>query len=257
MTSETGSLPPRSVAALLVAAGRGTRFGARANKVLESLAGMPVWWHSARKLRDLPCIGPLVIVTAASDASYWSKGSTLDLLQQVDASITLGGEERTDSVLAGIQALPPDLPADCLIAIHDAARPCVLPDDLQHVIASAAQTGAAILARPLNGTIKRARPRIHEPNTAPAANAANLLIHSTVDRRDLWEALTPQVMRRDWLLEAYERWRGRPVTDDADLLQLAGRAVSLIAGDPTNLKITNPRDLDLAAAILASQRLQA
>ena len=76
------------------------------------------------------------------------------------------------------------------------------------------------------------------------------MIERSVDRRHLWEALTPQVFQRNVLQNAFERWRGRPLTDDAQLVVLSGHPVTIVAGSVTNLKITNPNDLDLAAAIL-------
>ncbi len=195
------------VGVMIVAAGRGARFGGSQNKVLELLHGRPVWLHAATRLRDLARVGPMVIVTAQDDEAYWLRAEVHQLLEQLGVQRVHGGKVRTESVLNGMKCL---IERDVeLLAIHDAARPCVTREDLQRVIQVASETGSAILARPLSGTIKRMAPSTHE-------------ISHTVDRKQLWEALTPQVFRREILVKAYERWRGRPVTDDAQLVQLAG-----------------------------------
>ena len=226
-----------TVGAILVAAGRGSRFGDTRNKVFCSLLGEPIWFHAARRMRELSQVARLVIVVAAADREHW--GNEASRLRSLDAELVDGGQERIESVRAGFDRLR-NQPTCDLIAIHDAARPCVTREDLQSVFDSAFQSGAAILARPLTGSIKRSR--------------GQSMIERSVDRRHLWEALTPQVFQRNVLQNAFERWRGRPLTDDAQLVELSGHPVTIVAGSVTNLKITNPNDLDLAAAILQRQK---
>jgi len=118
--------------------------------------------------------------------------------------------------------------------VHDAVRPCVAQPWIDDVFAEAAKTGAAILAYPVHGTLKK-------------VSAAGV-IDETVSRDDLWEAQTPQVFRRDVLLAAYEA--GKPATDDAGLVEANGHPVSVVMGDPRNIKITTKADLDFAAAVI-------
>ena len=132
------------------------------------------------------------------------------------------------------------LPERRWVAIHDAARPLVPAGDLADVLGEAFRSGAAILAAPLRGTIK--------------LGSDQGKVARTVDRSRMWEALTPQVFRLELWKSAHRRWRGRPVTDDAELVERSGFEVSLVPGSAENLKITHPEDLVLAEAILARRR---
>ena len=125
------------------------------------------------------------------------------------------------------------------MAIHDAARPLVRPADLAAVFAAAGQTGAAMLATPVPGTLKEGR-----------LEGGGCL---TVDRRELWLALTPQVFRVGLLKQAYGKHNGRPATDDAQLVERMGHDVTIVQGSADNLKVTYPEDLHVAEAILAMQ----
>ena len=161
-----------------------------------------------------------------------------NLVAKLDIQLVAGGAERTDSVKAGLDAIAEDDSVEC-VAIHDAARPLISDGDLAAVFANAWQTGAAILASPVSGTIKRSR---LEQSSC-----------ETVDRRELWVALTPQVFRVGLLKQAYEKHNGRPATDDAQLVERIGHDVALVRGSADNLKITFPEDLQIAEAILARQ----
>ncbi len=152
--------------------------------------------------------------------------------------MVVGGQQRTDSVQAGLNLLAGDASVQS-VAIHDAARPLVSAVDLAAVFAVAQETGAAILACPVSGTIKR--------------DLADGDRCETVDRRGLWIALTPQVFRLGLLIEAYQKHNGRPATDDAQLVERIGHDVALVPGSADNLKITYPEDLLVAEAILARQ----
>ena len=122
------------------------------------------------------------------------------------------------------------------MAIHDAARPCISDEDIEKVFAKAQQSKAAILATPVANTLKK--------------SSADQSVESTVDRSQLWHALTPQVFDKMLLTEAYSKLGNQPATDDAQVIELAGKPVSLVLGSPLNIKITTKRDLNLAAACL-------
>jgi 2-C-methyl-D-erythritol 4-phosphate cytidylyltransferase len=233
------------IAAIVVAAGRGRRFGGGENKVLLQLGDRPIWRHAVEALRGCASIGEIVLVIRRDD-----RAAVAEAAEELDVRLVDGGQERYDSVLAGLtelrklaQAAPNQSDASAnlpqWVAVHDAARPLVPPADIDSVIAAAAQFGAAILATPIRGTIKR---QAHDRTI------------QTVDRRELWEALTPQVFRFDVLEAAYARWRGRPVTDDAEMVERSGFPVTLVPGSAENLKITQAEDLTIAQAILSRRR---
>jgi 2-C-methyl-D-erythritol 4-phosphate cytidylyltransferase len=134
---------------------------------------------------------------------------------------------------AGLAALPPDVE---WVAVHDAARPLVRPEDVGRVLAAAARTGAALLAVPVRDTLKRVRDgRVVE----------------TLARAECWAAQTPQAFRLALLREALAKAEaeGFVATDDAQLVERLGAPVEIVAGDPANLKITWPEDVALAEAV--------
>jgi len=124
------------------------------------------------------------------------------------------------------------------VAIHDAARPCIAPVWIDRVFETGARTGAAILAVPVVGTLKRV--------------GADSLITETVDRTGLWEAQTPQVFSRDVLTRAFAAAlaAGGQPTDEAQLVEAIGQRVTIVPGSPLNLKITSREDLRLAELAL-------
>ncbi len=226
------------VAALVLAAGRGERFGAGQPKAFLPLAGQPLLVHAVEALAACAAIDIIVPVLPAAEidrlaAWLWSASAA----RKVVAPIT-GGAERQDSMHAGLSALSADVE---LVAIHDAARPLVRPADVARVIAAAARSGAALLAVPVRDTLKRVRDgRVVE----------------TPPREGLWAAQTPQVFRAALLREALAKAQADAFqgTDDAQLVERLGCVVEIVAGDPSNLKITWPADLAWAEAALQERR---
>ena len=140
-----------------------------------------------------------------------------------------GGAERSDSVEAALARVKPE--AD-FVCVHDAARPCLADAWIDQVFQAAERSDAAILAVPVGGTLKRVGP-------------GNKIVE-TVSREGLWEAQTPQVFRRQLLLDAYARRDGFQATDDAQLVERLGRPVTVVLGSAVNIKITTREDLRLA-----------
>jgi 2-C-methyl-D-erythritol 4-phosphate cytidylyltransferase len=220
------------VAVILPAAGEGRRFGGRRSKILQPLAGRPVLLHALEALATRQDVTQTLLVVSRRDAHEVQR--TVDAeLRRLGVRQIEGGADRTGSVRNALSCV--DEQAE-LVCVHDAVRPCVLPEQVDAVIAAAEQSGAAILACPVRATLK-------EADDGPR-------VGRTVPRDGLWEAQTPQVFRRDWLVEAYAA--GETATDDAELVQRLGHPVRLVEGDPRNLKITTPADLALAECILAA-----
>ena len=156
----------------------------------------------------------------------------------MNVQVADGGAERFESVANALALVKPE--AD-FVAVHDAVRPCVTEELIQSVFTKAQTSGAAILASPVSETVKEVD--------------GQRQVRSTVSRQGLWAAQTPQVFRRDWLIEAYARRAelGKDITDDAQLVEALGHAVHVVEGSPLNLKITTKADLALAEAVLKSR----
>ncbi|MFM7207997.1 MAG: 2-C-methyl-D-erythritol 4-phosphate cytidylyltransferase [Planctomycetaceae bacterium] len=218
---------------ILAAAGQSSRFeDANYKKPFAPLAGRPVWLHSAEKFTDRDDVAHVVIVVAPDDRPAFLEkfGANLAFM-----GITLaeGGVTRADSVRNGLEKLGDDVD---MVAIHDAARPCIAPAWIDRVFAAGIRTGAAILAIPVVGTLKRVGP--------------DKVITETVDRSGLWEAQTPQVFARDLLTRAFAAHRDGQATDEAALVERTGHAITVVPGSPINLKITSKEDLRLAEQAL-------
>jgi 2-C-methyl-D-erythritol 4-phosphate cytidylyltransferase/2-C-methyl-D-erythritol 2,4-cyclodiphosphate synthase len=221
--------------ALVVAAGRGERFGGARPKQYADLAGRPLLYHSLSALARHPAIdGVRAVINPDDELLYRAAGAGLGLLPAV-----AGGDSRQASVRLGLESLEELAPARVLI--HDGARPFVDPDLIDRILAALADAPGAIAAMPLADTLKREA-------AEPTAGA----IHETVPRDGLWRAQTPQGFRFAEILAAHRAAAGAPpLTDDAAVAERAGLAVRLVEGSPTNLKVTTPADLERAARWLA------
>jgi 2-C-methyl-D-erythritol 4-phosphate cytidylyltransferase len=149
---------------------------------------------------------------------------------------TTGGEQRADSVLAGLACLDGRAADSDWVLVHDAARPCLCADDLQRLISAVRGSDiGGILAEPVVDTVKRA--------------SADGLVEATLDRDRLWRAQTPQMFRLGELRSALQRAlaAGEAITDEASAMEHAGFPVQLVRGSPANLKVTVAEDLALAA----------
>ena len=220
-------------AVILPAAGKSSRFhDQHYKKPFAPLADRAVWLHSVEKFLNRDDVKQVIIVISPEDREdfHMKFGANVAIL---GVEVVEGGAERTDSVRKGLERVKPDID---FVAVHDAARPCIANEWIDNVFAAAEQSGAALLAIPVAGTLKRV--------------GADQTIEETVPRERLWEAQTPQVFRRDWLVEAYAAGQDPPATDDAELVQRIGKPVKVVSGSPINLKITTKEDLRLAAHAL-------
>jgi len=207
--------------ALLVAAGRGSRFGSDLPKQYLPLLGRPVLRHAAEALlRDGGVEAILPVTPAGEEASLSALLDGLPLSPAV-----AGGATRQASVLAGLAALEADPPD--VVLVHDAARPCIPPGTVPALLAALRDAPGAIPAMPVSDTLKR-------------GEAGRIL--ETVPRAGLFRAQTPQAFHFAALLAAHRAARG-DATDDAQLLESAGQPVALVAGHESNVKITWQEDL--------------
>lgn len=230
---ELGAQRP-DVAVVLAAAGQSSRFGSGGTKkIFHSLAGLPVWVHAARPLLASPRTAEVVVVAAPDDLPALEQQAA-DHFPGQPVTMVAGGSQRAESVRRGVAAIRSTV---SLVAIHDAARPCLHPEWYRQVLQAADRRGAAILASPLFGTIKRA--------------GAELLIEATVPRDGLWQACTPQVFKLELLLAAIEQVDDSGVTDEAQLIERMGFPVEIVACPSLNVKITTPDDLPLAELAIA------
>ena len=221
--------------ALVLAAGRGERLGHPLPKGLVPVDGRPLLLHALEALGAVEEVDLLIPVVPADAFTRFEQALAAAGPKGRLAAAVAGGRERQDSVRAGLAALPADAG---LVAVHDAARPCVRPEAVRRVIEAARASGAAILATPVRDTIKRV--------------AAGRVVE-TPPRAECWAAQTPQVFRVEILREALAKADadGTVGTDDAQLVEALGVAVRVVPGDADNLKITVPEDLATAERLLA------
>ena len=224
-----------SVWCVVPAAGRGTRVGGDCPKQYLPLAGRPLIEHTLERLAAHPRIAGLLVTLAAADA-HW-RG--IDMLLGKPVLTTVGGAERSDSVLAGLDALPTTVAADDFVLVHDAARPCVRRADIDKLIERAGATDGGLLGAPLRDTLKRSNEAGCSALTEP---------------RDLrWRAFTPQMFRRAQLSAALRdaALRGENVSDEAMAMEQAGFEPLLVEGAEDNIKVTTAADFALAEFLLS------
>lgn len=224
--------------AIIPAAGIGKRMGSSLPKQYAELAGKPVLQHTIERLRETQLFDAIVLAAQPNDGRAQAIASLFD-----NIILASGGAERVLTVRNALSELSDRAQPDDWVYIHDAARPCVRPDDILKLHQAILQDPiGGILALPMRDTVKQAQD--HRSI-------------KTVDRSALWQALTPQAFRYGVLVEAINQAIAQklPVTDDASALEFMGHAPLLIEGASDNLKITYPQDMLLAETILQAQEL--
>lgn len=216
-------------AVIMPAAGKSSRFrDQHYKKPFVPLDNRAVWLHSAERFLQRSDVKQLILVIAPEDREQFDfKFSSNVTIHGID--VVEGGAERADSIENALARVKPNCD---YVAVHDAARPCIADEWITRVFDAAERTGAAILALPVSGTLKKVD--------------AQQQIVETVSRAGLWEAQTPQVFRRQLLLDAYAQRNKFVATDDAQLVERLGHKVAVVTGSPINLKITTREDLKLA-----------
>lgn len=222
------------VTALVLAAGRGERLGAGVPKALVPIGARPLWAYAADALATCERVEWIVPVVPPGCTDAFGPESLGEVARSKWHTAVEGGAERQDSMRAGLAVLPEACDG---VAVHDAARPLVRPEDVGRVVEAAATAGAALLAIPSPDTIKRVRSGV---------------VVETPPRSECWSAQTPQVFRRDWLEAALDRAREDDFlgTDDAQLVERLGHPVRVVEGRAGNLKVTHPGDVAVAELAL-------
>ncbi len=232
--SPSGSPPAAGV--IIPAAGFGTRMKSRLPKQFLELAGEPILVRTLRVFLVHPLIHTVVVALPADylDSSRKQILSFFHAELQRQLIFTAGGETRQDSVRKGLDALPAGVDS---VLVHDGARPMITAEVIDRCITGIAEHGAVIAAVPVKDTLKE---------------VTGDSISATIDRSRLWQAQTPQGMKRKMLERAYRlaRATGFIGTDEASLLEHAGIAVSVVPGSEQNIKITRPDDLAIASGLL-------
>ncbi len=224
-----------SIAAIIVAGGKGRRMGASMRKQYLDLAGTPILLHTLRRFLACPSFDRVILAAPPEDFVYIQGQLLGTLASGYRVELAAGGDERQISVSNALDTLGDDFQG--LIAVHDGVRPFVSSEEMARVLAAAEKKGAAILAVPAFETLKRVDGDI---------------ITGTLSREGIWMAQTPQVFEADLLRRAHGSAAKAKVfgTDDASLVERLGHPIHVVTGSRCNIKITTPDDLSLAALFL-------
>jgi 2-C-methyl-D-erythritol 4-phosphate cytidylyltransferase len=220
---------PRTVAAILVAAGTGERLGADVPQAFVHVAGRALLEHAAARFVAHPLVRDIVVAVPRT--------LTAEAARHVPvATVVVGGPSRQESVANGLAHIAADVD---VVLVHDVARAFVPAEVIDRVLAALETADGAVPVAPVTDTIRTCDPHTGE-------------LGELVDRTQLRAMQTPQGFRRSALVEAHERGRGLQVTDDVALVEALGRSVVAVPGDERAFKITVPLDLALAE-VLAEQ----
>jgi 2-C-methyl-D-erythritol 4-phosphate cytidylyltransferase len=224
---------------IVPAAGSGKRMGGDVPKQYLALNGRSVLEHTLYRLSLHSMIAEIVVVLAESDP-YWDK-LYLDWVARPVRTV-VGGSERCHSVLNGLLSIKDRVDENDWVLVHDAARPCVRPDDIESLISECQNEAGGLLGVPVKDTMKQVDSDKH--------------ITNTLEREHIWHALTPQIFRYKHLYSALANAleQNLLVTDEAMAMELAGFRPKMVCGSADNIKITHPDDLALAEFYLDQQR---
>jgi 2-C-methyl-D-erythritol 4-phosphate cytidylyltransferase/2-C-methyl-D-erythritol 2,4-cyclodiphosphate synthase len=217
-----------TVTALIVAAGSGSRLGGGIPKQYRPIAGKAVLAHAVDALASHPGINMVRVVIAGGQEELARRA----MGDREVGTLIVGGDERADSVRAGLAAVETDV-----ILVHDAARPFCPHDVIDRLLAALDGAEGAVPVLPIADTLARAGSELGE----------------AVDRAGMVRVQTPQAFRMNSLAETYAQWNGPNPTDESTVLRAAGRRVAVVAGDPMLDKLTSQTDWDRAEALQAAR----
>jgi 2-C-methyl-D-erythritol 4-phosphate cytidylyltransferase len=223
--------------AIIVAAGSSQRMGF--DKLFALLGDKPVIAHTLAAFERAECVDEIILVGREDRLEELQ-----ELVRRTESKkvrrVISGGVHRQDSVRAGLNLLAPEVR---FVAVHDAARPLITPEQIERVLAGCRVHGAAALAEPITDTLKR--------------GDQNAFVCGGVDRAGLYAMQTPQIFSREILVKAYDAVEAKKlsVTDEVSAVERLGAKVLLVPNDEFNLKITYPRDLFLAQSFLTRRAI--
>ncbi|MHB8482118.1 MAG: 2-C-methyl-D-erythritol 4-phosphate cytidylyltransferase [Nitrospiria bacterium] len=226
------------MAAVIPAAGLGTRMKSPLSKQFLSLGGKPVLYHTLSVFDRCPLIDEIVVVLSKENRGFAEEKVINSAPFKKISTVVDGGNERKESVFNGLKAVDP---ATDFVVIHDGCRPFITGQIIENSVEAARETGGAIAGIPLGDTLKKTEQGF---------------IQKTIDRKGLWQAQTPQTFRFSLLKEAYDKAFSRQIfaTDDAGLVEQLGHPVKIFPGSVFNIKITVPDDLILGEMIFQYQK---
>jgi 2-C-methyl-D-erythritol 4-phosphate cytidylyltransferase len=235
------------ITAILPAAGMGTRMGGETPKQFLELDGAPILLHTLRRLASCEAITEIILATRADEIERLQERCRQEKFRQA-VRVVKGGATRQESVAAALGHVADDVE---LVAVHDAVRPFVTPEQVSRVIEEARKCGAAILGIPAMDTVKEVKRGSLPEDTA--------LITATIPRERVVLAQTPQVFQIKLLKEAFARAAadGVNASDEAGLVERLGHDVHVVHGTERNIKITKPADMELARFYLDLERVKA
>jgi 2-C-methyl-D-erythritol 4-phosphate cytidylyltransferase len=229
------------IAVIVVAAGRGERFGGNENKIFAQIDGQPMCLRALQLFanREDVCQTLLVVSPADMERMKTRYGPNLGFM---GTKLVEGGEERWQSVANGLAAVDDEAE---FVAVHDAARVCLAEQWIDRIFETAVKQSSAVPVTPVDATLKKV--------------GSDGTISETISRDGLYLAQTPQVFAKAVIQAAYDQLARNnqnkadvPPTDDAQVVAAAGHPVATVVSDARNIKITTKGDLSLAAAILKS-----
>ena len=219
------------VSAIVPAAGLGLRLKSKVIKPLVAINSKPIIVHTLNRLSSCPSIDEIVVVFNASETSQAKKLIKENNIKKIK-DVVAGGDTRTQSVKNGLKCVGDS----DFVLIHDGARPFIDQDIVKEAIGAVKKYNAVVVGLPVSSTIKR-------------IDLQSQTVDCTLRRNEMWQIQTPQVFKRDLIVEAYENAEDLDAPDDAFLVERLGHKVALVLGSNLNIKITTPEDLVLAEAI--------
>ena len=219
--------------AIILAAGKSSRMGTGVDKAFLSLVNRPVVAWSLMAFERASSVDRIVLVVRKDQIVASKAVAKMFGISKLQA-VVAGGPRRQESVAAGLAACEPDTKT---VLVHDGARPCVTPELIDEMAAAARKVPAAAPGRPVSDTLKHC--------------AKGLTVTKTVPRERLWEVQTPQAFQYQTLRDAYRQLDAKTdVTDDCQVVELAGVQVKIVESFAPNFKLTTPSDMQLLAQLL-------
>ncbi|NLA25943.1 MAG: 2-C-methyl-D-erythritol 4-phosphate cytidylyltransferase [Firmicutes bacterium] len=226
------------VAALIAASGQGQRMGGEIKKQYLMLEGIPILARSLDFFVRHRAVSQIIVVVPPGDRGF-ARDTVKPFCSLEKITFVEGGKRRQDSVLHGLQEISSGME---MVSIHDGVRPFLSSGLFEELLKAASKWGAAVPVIPVTDTLKEI--------------SISGMINRTISRENVRHVQTPQVFRRDLIIEAYRKAQilGIEATDDAYLLELLGEKICAVAGSPANIKITHPLDLLFAGALVKRGR---